>query len=870
VPYILLALTAGITSFRWGMPMTIRSCFYPLIGDHALGFVGDVIDALSISTTTFGVCTSLGLGVGQLSAGLQFLANIGCDERKKCEEAGGTWNINTYGNDNCYAPTSSVETCKADWMKSADNQLDSYVVIIALVTTVATISVLTGLDRGIKTLSKTAFSLGLLVLLCVMFADNTWYVLNVMVQTTGYYLTYVTQVGFDCEAFQQLDFEFMNWYDGPFGGSSKPDATSMYWGSDKGQSAYGKLVAAGFDGTALEKTGTDCGNELNGCKAGFISADLGAMIGGQLAIQATTALTALSAMRMDPTSKDLAKLAFEKLHTAYGAASGIPCGTSTPTITAAWASSAAIAMGIPSAYIMPNVNAGIDAGVSATTAFCHSLSGAQLTACQTAWGALFAAPLADGSTPNGLPRCPTTTAAQVTDWGTCSSHAKTGCRTFETYWDDSNAQFMDWWTIFYWAWWITWAPFVGFFVALISRGRTVREVIIGGFIMPTLFAIFWFSVFGGLAIKMERVAEIALQVRPDVAHAQVDCSLHYGSAPATSGFSKVPITPEAKKLWEAGYVMLSCYARDEQIYYLMYPYLNLKSFLHVFLWLGLLVYFITSSDSGSMTDDIISASGLSASRIPIWQKIFWCWTEGCVAIMLIYGGVNPGDGAKSLQAASIILGLPYTLLLCIMVPSLYRALKKEAGDKDILNSYRFNTQICDIFEGFKPSGGSPVSVPTQLKNIAIGAVFPCVAVKGAYARVFPKEKFGAIMYAAGAQICWLVFIVFHALEPSTQNMSVIGWIGFIGMTLIISFTRGELRRKEKIWGSTVDDWFVGIICWPFACAQMQTHVETDGAMMAKYFASADELMDDMASFEGFKSAMKTGTQTSTASSVAEA
>ena len=76
IPYILLAINASIVSHRWGLPMTIRSCFYPLIGNHAFGIVGDFIDALSISTTTFGVCTSLGLGVTQLAKGMQFLKDI--------------------------------------------------------------------------------------------------------------------------------------------------------------------------------------------------------------------------------------------------------------------------------------------------------------------------------------------------------------------------------------------------------------------------------------------------------------------------------------------------------------------------------------------------------------------------------------------------------------------------------------------------------------------------------------------------------------------------------------------------------------------------------------------------------------------------
>merc|ERR1712072_534353 len=138
---------------------------------------------------------------------------------------------------------------------------------------------------------------------------------------------------------------------------------------------------------------------------------------------------------------------------------------------------------------------------------------------------------------NAYPRCPETTVNEVSNWGFCAKY-RLSCEIQQTYFGDTNKMFMDWWTIFYWAWWITWAPFVGFFVALISRGRTIREVIIGGFFCPTLFAIIWFSVFGGLAIKMQRVAEIALQVRPEIQYATSTCSEHYSG--------QTPITPEAK------------------------------------------------------------------------------------------------------------------------------------------------------------------------------------------------------------------------------------------------------------------------------------------------------------------------------------
>ena len=127
-------------------------------GDHALGFVGDMIDALSISTTTFGVCTSLGLGVTQLSRGLgKFLLEINCPEKKVCEDAGGRYDITGYGAQNCFdiPEGNSLEVCTGDWLTGSKDDADAALyTIIMLITCVATLSVISGLDRGIKFLSQ--------------------------------------------------------------------------------------------------------------------------------------------------------------------------------------------------------------------------------------------------------------------------------------------------------------------------------------------------------------------------------------------------------------------------------------------------------------------------------------------------------------------------------------------------------------------------------------------------------------------------------------------------------------------------------------------------------------------------------------------
>mmetsp|Transcript_3757 Transcript_3757/g.11598 ORF Transcript_3757/g.11598 Transcript_3757/m.11598 type:complete len:986 (+) Transcript_3757:94-3051(+) len=756
VPYILVALVCAIVSFRWGMPMTIRSCFFPLIGNHAYGFLGDLIDALSISTTTFGVCTSLGLGVQQLARGLQFLRDLQpeCQPKTLCEASGGTYDLNTYGRSSCtnLPVDAQLKTCKLSYL-SDEHIKDTQYTIIWILTLCATMSVLTGLNKGIVTFAKIAFSLGMIVMMIVLLSDNTPYLLNVMVQTTGYYLQYVLLVGFDCEAFQQLSFEFA----GP--------NVNLLWGSDP-TNLRQKLMDAGVPTLV---SSPDCGNRPNPCSFGIIS--MGIIAQGA---------AALVAKGMGPAQAN-ATVSLAALHPG---ASGIPCGT-----------------------IPDDSDFGQSGGDDANM-------------------------LLDASTKDywngGFPDfCPKTPFVDVPTWGSCEAHAYL-CDAQDLYFGDTSKSFMDWWTIFYWAWWISWAPFVGFFVAKISKGRTVRELILGGFFAPTLFAILWFSVFGGLAIKMERIAELALQERPDWEHAAVDCSEHYSGG--------VPITPNAKKLAAEGYYMLTCLPKDTQIYHVVEPYGLVSGFLQVMLYVGLIIYFVTSSDSGSYVDDLQSSSGLSEPPIP--QKVFWCVTEGAVATGLVASGVE-----KALRAISIVMGLPFTIVLCHLVLALYRALKKEVGDADILESKRFNTQLLDIFEGFKPMSGSPVPVSKHLKAVVTGLLCPGYAVYASMHRMHPTSKDcgmrESLVYGVLAQLLYIAWIVLMICEVKFEYASSIAWLLYLFKTILLTYCRTAMRNKYNIWGCTLDDMWACLVWYPFVCAQLQIQAETDGEGAQAYFADVD-------------------------------
>jgi len=195
------------------------------------------------------------------------------------------------------------------------------------------------------------------------------------------------------------------------------------------------------------------------------------------------------------------------------------------------------------------------------------------------------------------------------------------------------------WSVFYWAWWISWSPFVGMFIARVSKGRTIREFILGVLLVPTLLTFLWMSVFGGSAMFLEinGIGNISTAVDEDISTAL--------------------------------FVMLE-----------EFPLNFVTSLLGIVLVTS---FFVTSSDSGSLVIDSITAGGKLDA--PVGQRIFWALSEGGVAATLLLGG-----GLAALQTAATITGLPFALLLLIMSYSLYLGLKEEYEEN--LNRQRSQEQ----------------------------------------------------------------------------------------------------------------------------------------------------------------------------------
>ncbi|WP_299013057.1 BCCT family transporter [uncultured Photobacterium sp.] len=185
------------------------------------------------------------------------------------------------------------------------------------------------------------------------------------------------------------------------------------------------------------------------------------------------------------------------------------------------------------------------------------------------------------------------------------------------------------WTVFYWAWWISWSPCVGMFIARVSKGRTVREFICAVVFIPTLITLVWMSVFGGIAIDqvVNQVGELG-----------------------ANGLNDITLA----------------------LFY-VYETLPLSTLLSVISIILIMIFFITSSDSASLVIDSITAGGKVDAPVP--QRIFWATIEGAIAAVLLWVGGK--EAIQALQAGAISTALPFCIILLTMCVSLVMGMRTE-------------------------------------------------------------------------------------------------------------------------------------------------------------------------------------------------
>jgi choline/glycine/proline betaine transport protein len=222
--------------------------------------------------------------------------------------------------------------------------------------------------------------------------------------------------------------------------------------------------------------------------------------------------------------------------------------------------------------------------------------------------------------------------------------------------DPTGKTWLGWWTTFYWGWWMSWAPFVGVFIARISRGRTVREFVLGVLLVPTLVTFLWFSVLGGSALHNELTGDTSL-----IGEDGVDTN--------TALFQLLNLLPGAAILSVVAIALI-------------------------------VIFFVTSSDSGSFVVDMLASGG--NPNPPVWSRAFWAAMEGAIAAVLLVAGTQvagDADPLAALQTMAILLALPFSFVMVLLAIATGKALLAEHRRRERIERKWLAQELARELEG---------------------------------------------------------------------------------------------------------------------------------------------------------------------------
>ena len=365
---------------------------------------------------------------------------------------------------------------------------------------------------------------------------------------------------------------------------------------------------------------------------------------------------------------------------------------------------------------------------------------------------------------------------------------------------DGPKRWMDDWTIFYWGWWIAWSPFVGqypslpsrtsqntistsisgIFIAKISKGRTIREFINGTLTAPILYSFFWMAVFGGAGIGMERKAAIM-------------------------GYSCSGMPRAADK----SYVRLSCYSSDEMWFYLMESHGDVGHFLDVVSLAAIILYFVTSSDSGSYIIDTLGSNGdLDPPRL---QRLFWSLTEGGAATALVMAGGE--DGLTALRTVSIVTGLPFTVVICFVCVALWRSCAVAFKDLDA-SAPDFEIGYLDFASEFKAR---------IILDWLLGWILGPFWAARAACKAWDYKNFMVPIMSVITYLFLLMFVVFYIASIEITQFWALAWTWYITFATLMGAYRTAVRSKMGYLGNPVEDFFAGLFLYPSVGQQLKDY-----------------------------------------------
>jgi len=265
---------------------------------------------------------------------------------------------------------------------------------------------------------------------------------------------------------------------------------------------------------------------------------------------------------------------------------------------------------------------------------------------------------------------------------------------------------------------------------------------------------------------------------------------------------------------------------------LMMHYHGIGTFLSGVTVITIVLYFVTSSDSGSLVVDLIAANGREAHVV---QRIFWALTEGAVAIVLIKtGGTN---ALKALRALSIIAGLPFTIIMCYMCTSLWRALGTEFDPQPKLKAWKLPLYggIFDVVESLITCFRAPLPEGRMSSLFFQGLVAPPLLVFTALRNINTSAvddvNFGSLLQdvvlTVGSALTFYGFILLHIFVPATDEggLAGIAWTCYVAFAVIVAYVRHVMRVREGIAGNGVEDFFAALVFYPQVLAQVARQAE---------------------------------------------
>ncbi|MGK2910074.1 MAG: BCCT family transporter [Sphingobium sp.] len=325
-------------------------------------------------------------------------------------------------------------------------------------------------------------------------------------------------------------------------------------------------------------------------------------------------------------------------------------------------------------------------------------------------------------------------------------------RTFTLYAYEPRAWMADW-TLFYWAWWIAWSPFVGMFIARISRGRTIRQFVSGVLFVPTAFTFLWMTVFGNTAISLDlgrAAGGIADAVQADLSTALFKFLEYLPAAGFTSALSILLVA----------------------------------------------VFFVTSADSGALVIDTLASGG--SEDTPRWQRIYWCILLGVTATLLLVAG-----GLGALQAATLLAALPFCFILLLLAIGLVRQTNAD------LAGVTLDEDVPTVAERLKR-----LFVPTSKADIlrqiarnalpALQTVCATMVEEGwADSRVEHGDTDTNLTIALGAELT-MVYSVGPRTRPMASYTALEASEGRRSMTWIMAATTSHAGRVRDLTGYSTD------------------------------------------------------------------